>query len=198
MEPQQELEFIRKVIQDSRQSVVDNGMSFIVWGVLVTIGVGSIYVERLQESWGWSGWVWLVCILSGIAFSINEGRKESVRPVKSFAERLIGRLWASLGISMALLGFVGAGSQSIHPMMISPLISLFLAVSYYVTGYVYDLKWFRNLAFGWWAGAIVMFLWHSPHALGLYCLMMIGLQIVPGIILYRRSKQTLANGSLAF
>lgn len=187
----QELAFLRKVIQDSRRSVVDNGLSFIVWGILVTIGVGAIYIEILNNSFGWSGWVWLVCIVSGIIFSIVYGRKRTQDPVQTFANRLLGRLWTSLGISMALVGFVGSLSHMIHPISISPLMACFLAVSYYVSGIVYDLNWFKNLAFGWWIGAIVMFLWDSPHTLGLYCLLMIALQIIPGILLRRRWKESI-------
>lgn len=196
----EELAFLKRVIQDSRRSVVDNGLSFIVWGVLVTIGVGAIYIERLYNGWSWSGWVWLVAIVSGIIFSILYGRKRSQSPVQTFAGTLLGRLWTALGISMALVGFVGSLSHSIHPMAISPLMACFLAVSYYVSGIIYDLKWFRNLAFGWWIGAIVMFLWDSPHTLGLYCVLMIALQIVPGILLYRRWKSqttVMTAGALA-
>jgi hypothetical protein len=188
----EELAFLNKVIRDSRRSVVDNGLSFIVWGILVTIGVGSIYIERLNESWSWSGWVWLATIVGGIIFSILYGRKRSQSPVQTFASSLLGRLWSALGISMGLVGFVGSISRMIDPMAIAPLMACFLAVSYYVSGIVYDLKWFRNLAFGWWIGAIVMFLWHSPHTLGLYCLLMIAFQIIPGIILYRRWKSTVS------
>jgi hypothetical protein len=188
----EELAFLNKVIRDSRRSVIDNGLSFIVWGVLVTIGVGAIYIERLNESWSWSGWVWLVTIVSGIIFSIFYGRRRTQSPVQTFAGNLLGRLWSALGISMGLVGFVGSISGMITPMAISPLMACFLAVPYYVSGIVYDLKWFRNLAFGWWVGAIVMFMWDSPHTLGLYCLLMICLQIIPGILLYRRWKNTMS------
>jgi hypothetical protein len=192
----QELAFLKKIITDSRRSVVDNGMTWIVWGVLVTIGVGAIYVELLTEQFEWSGWVWLVAITTGIAYSIMHGRREVKRPVQPFADRLIGRLWAALGISMMIVAFAGSLSRSIAPMSISPLMACFLAVSYHVTGMVYDLKWFRNLSFGWWAGAIVMFMWDSVHILGLYCLMMIALQIVPGIILYKRWKEQTQAGTM--
>lgn len=191
----EELAFLKKVIEDSRRSVVDNGLSFIVWGILVTIGVGSIYIERLNNSWSWSGWVWLLSIVSGIIFSILYGRRRSQSPVQTFASTLLGRLWSALGISMALVGFVGSISRMINPMAISPLMACFLAVSYYVSGVIYDLKWFRNLAFGWWIGAIVMFLWDSPHTLGLYCVLMVTLQIIPGILLHRRWKASVSSPS---
>lgn len=195
--PAEELAFLRKIITDSRRSVVDNGMTFIVWGVLVTIGVGAIYVELLSNSWKWSGWVWLVCIAGGIAYSIYHGAREVKQPVRPFVDKLLGRLWSALGISMAIVAVAGGYSRQISPMAISPLIASFLAVSYYVSGIIYDLKWFRNLAYGWWAGAIVLFAWDSVHTLGLYCLLMIALQIIPGLMLYKRWKeQAVATGSL--
>jgi hypothetical protein len=104
-------------------------------------------------------------------------------------------LWSALGVSMFIVAFIGPITGSISPMAISPLMSAFLAVSYFISGLIYDLKWFRNLAYGWWAGAIVTFMWDSVHALGFFCLMMVFLQIIPGIMLYRRSKES--NGVLS-
>jgi hypothetical protein len=116
------------------------------------------------------------------------------QPVQSFASRILGRIWATTGVSMFVVGLIGSFSQSFHPRAISPLMCAFLAIAYYLSGSIYDLKWFRNLAYAWWVGAIVLFCWHSIHALGLYVIMMIILQIIPGILLYRRSK----SGSAAF
>ena len=39
-----ELAFIKKVIEDSRRSFCDNGMGYIVWGVLVFLGLMSEYI----------------------------------------------------------------------------------------------------------------------------------------------------------
>jgi hypothetical protein len=192
----EELAFLKKIILDSRRSVVDNGLSYIVWGILVTIGVGSIYIERLNDSWSWSGWVWLVTVVIGVSFSIMYRRKKSQSPVQTFAGNLLGRMWTALGTSMALVGFVGTNSGMINPMAISPLMACFLAIATYISGIVYDLNWFKNLAYGWWVGAIVMFLWDSPHSLGIYCLLMIALQIIPGILLYRRWKSNTSTTSI--
>jgi hypothetical protein len=50
---------------------------------------------------------------------------------------------------------------------------------------VYDVKWIRNLAFGWWGGAIIMFIFPGLYHLLLMAWMMIAFQTIPGYIIHK-------------
>lgn len=115
----------------------------------------------------------------------NVKRKKKVL-VRTFAEKADGMLWLSLGISMTLLGFVGVGSGAINIEFLSAVLSIVIAAGYFVTGVLYDVKWVRNLAFGWWGGALIMFLIPGHVSLLLMALMMFLLQIIPGYIIYKK------------
>ncbi len=100
-----ELEFIKNIIQDSRKTVEDSGISAIVWGFLIVIAltytfIGSVY--KLGES---VGLFWLVIIIIGWVFSFFHAKNRDKRP-KTFAVKIQNALWFASGISMTIIGIV--------------------------------------------------------------------------------------------
>ena len=69
------------------------------------------------------------------------------------------------------------------------LFPLALGIAYFTSGAIQQLKWLKNIAFGWWAGAIYLFIFPSVHTLLIFAIMMICLQVVPGLILNRKYKK---------
>jgi hypothetical protein len=116
---------------------------------------------------------------------------------RTFAGKMIGTLWGATGIAISLLVFmtmitrVIGTEEIVSPLALCPLVSLMIGAAYFISGVIYGLPWVRNLSIAWWAGAVGMFLWPSVHILGLYCLLIVAFQIIPGIILYRNSKKEL-------
>ncbi|MBL8018012.1 MAG: hypothetical protein JNK43_12125, partial [Ignavibacteria bacterium] len=70
-----------------------------------------------------------------------------------------------------------------------------LAAAFFVSGVIHNQKMFRYLGFGWWAGAIVMFFWYSPHTLLMFALMMLFMQVLPGIMMYSKWKKEINNNT---
>ncbi|MRR09136.1 hypothetical protein EG831_03420, partial [bacterium] len=75
IDAQQELAFIRKVIEDSRTTMIDNGYEYIVWGAIVALGMFATYaLDRLHASaWAAGGWIylalWIAVMGAGWTFS---------------------------------------------------------------------------------------------------------------------------------
>jgi hypothetical protein len=201
MEKQQaelEINMIKQIIDDSKKIVIDDGKGFIIWGVLIVIGLLGTYFFIPLRLYEYISWLWITVIGIGWVYTIIiHAVKDHKKKVKTFAGKILGALWFSCGVSMTIVGFIGTGSGSYGAYTISPLMSVILGIAYFVTGIIYGRAWVRNLAIGWWIGAIVTFIWTGMYSLLVFAVMMIMLQVIPGIILYSKFKneyQTNLNG----
>ncbi|MBT8387798.1 MAG: hypothetical protein KJO12_10340 [Ignavibacteria bacterium] len=193
IDAQQELAFIKKVMADSRQIIIDDGKGFILWGILVAFGLFFTYMGNI-ERWEFSfGWFWLAIIAIGwIVTFIIEIRAEKKRSTRTFAGKIMGALWIGCGVAMTILGFIGSITDAYSSIFINPIIAVVLGIGYLVSGVLQGKTWVSLLCLGWWAGAILMFYLHNLETLLIMVGMMILLQTIPGIILYRESKKELA------
>jgi hypothetical protein len=206
----QELQYIRNVIAESRKSLAEDGKPYIVWGLIVAAGMTISYLEFLLQKNLYAGYFWLVLVLFGyinIFFSMRKKKRQTPR-VKSFIDRLQGTIWGVCGSLIGLVIFLVMIGYSlpdysdksyavakINPMYICFFTALLTGIGYFLSGAVLEIKWLRNIAFAWWAGAVLMFLWPTPHMLGIYALMMICFQVVPGIMLNRKYREMQQSGA---
>ncbi|MBI2417819.1 MAG: hypothetical protein HYV28_07935 [Ignavibacteriales bacterium] len=184
-----ELQFIKKVIEDSKRALVDNGMGYIIWGLIVFAGMLSDYIEvslygRANSLIRWAiliggGWLWTFVYYT---------KFRPVKSAKTFTGRLVGYLWMCAGISMTIIGFVATLSGMIRGMAVSPLLSVVLGMTYFMTGAIFNSKAFKLLSLGWWCGAIVMMVYPGFHNILIMAGMMLFFQVVPGIVMYRQAK----------
>lgn len=193
MEKQQaeiEINMIKQIMDDSKKIVVDDGKGYIIWGILIVIGLLGTYFLILSKLYNYIGWLWFAAIGSGWIYTlIVHAVKDHKKKVRTFAGKILGALWFSCGITMTIVGFIGTGSGSYSAYIISPLMAVILGIAYFVTGVIYGLSWLRNLAIAWWIGGIVTFIWTGMYSLLVFAGMMIALQIIPGIILYSKFKK---------
>ncbi len=99
---QLELNVIKKIMEDSRKINIDNGIHYILWGILVTIALLVNYVMLLNRVSGkYIGGMWMILMISGAVVDAFIGKREDKnRKVHTFASRLLGSLWLSSGIAM--------------------------------------------------------------------------------------------------
>lgn len=189
-----ELTLIKKIMEDSRNSVAYNGIHFVFWGALVAVCLLLNYAFLVTGTLADKiGILWAVMMTAGaIADVIISVRMDKSRHVVTFAGKLLSYLWISSGIAMFMFGFLGPLSGAYKPVYICPIISTMLGVSYFVSGCIQQLPWLRNLSYAWWAGAFFMFLLPGRHTLLVFALMMIALQVIPGLIINRDYKKSLA------
>ena len=190
-----ELSLIKKMMEDSRRLNIDNGIHYIFWGILVTIALLINYAMVLLKVPGnYIGLAWFILMLSGALIDGIIGRRQSKSSkVTTFTSRIMGSLWFASGIAMFMYGFLGVISKAYNPLFICPIISTSLGISYFTSGAIQQIKWLQNISFGWWAGAAFMFIFPSVHTLLIFAVMMICLQVIPGLILNKKSKQDLIS-----
>ena len=205
MGPDAELQYIRKIIADSRASFNEDGKPYIWWGLVVAVGMSVTYISALTNRDLYVGYVWIGLVLFGFATIIYYmiQQKKQVKRAQSFIDRIQGAIWGAcggaLGLAVLLINtFQHTGdTPTIHPIYTCFVSSLILGIAYFLSGIANDLKWLQNVGYGWWAGAVVMYVWPTVHVLGLYAAMLILLQVVPGIILMRRYKKITLQGAEA-
>jgi hypothetical protein len=191
-----EITLIKKMMEDSRKIIVCDGKDYIVWGCLVLIGLVGTYISITMEISYVVGWLWIIVIGIGWIYSLVIHWFISAKDrVHTLAGKILGGISISCGIAMTLIGFLGTYSGALEEWGISPMMSIVLGVAYFVSGIIYGQPWVKYLSFGWWGGAIVMFLFPGMHILLIFAAMMILFQIIPGIIFYIKWKKELkVNG----
>lgn len=180
----EELLFIKQIIEESKKELVYNGIDYIVWGVLVFIGLISTYITIFISASNIIWLVWVAIVAAGYLFEYFNGKKEEAIMPATFLRRSISALWTATGISMIILGFVAPLSNHTLSLFICPLLSTVLGLAYYVTGFLVASTWVKYLSFGWWTGAVIMFVFPGLYSLLLMAFMMLALQTIPGMIIY--------------
>ncbi|GJQ62536.1 MAG: hypothetical protein SCALA702_15890 [Melioribacteraceae bacterium] len=186
----EELQFIKKVIDDSKRTIVDNGMGYIVWGILIVIGLASTYYGVVTQSYFDYGYNWIIVISLGWIYTFIDVRREKKTiPVYTFSAKILGSVWLSTGIALTILGFVPTFTGALHGVYVSPTMSIVLGIPFYLTGVLYDIPLIKYSSVGWWIGGTVMFIYPGLYSLILMAGMMLVLQVLPGIYLYRKFKK---------
>ena len=199
LSPEQELAFIRKIINESREAMTEDGIPYITWGVSVAIGMLLTYFEALLNINLYAGYAWIVLILGALSLTfwyISRNKRE--KKPETFGDKLQGAIWGICGsaIGFVVIMFASAGSPSpsqdlLNAIFICAFSSIILGIAYFLSGIVLQIRWLRNLGFVWWLGCLAMILTHSIHALAVYAGMLILFQVLPGLILNRNYRRTL-------
>jgi hypothetical protein len=192
---EQELVFIKKIMEDSHRATVINGRYYISWGIIVSVSLIITYTLLMLKLPENIGWMWLGAIGIGWILSFIIGRRErSMMKARSHTGKIVASVWMGAGTAMTILGFVGPASMVYNGMAICPILASVIGAAYFVSGTIYNLNWVKNLSYAWWTGSIAMFLLGmSYHNLLLFALMMIAFQIIPGLILNNKWKKEVKN-----
>jgi len=191
----EEVEFLKRIIEDSKRSVLYNGKDFIFWGILVITGMLLTYVFVQSHIYINYVIIWAVLIPVGWFFSLYNRKSLKRSYPKTFPGRIIAGIWGVNGIVMTIIGFVGPFSHLINGYAISPLLCLIMGGAYYLTGLVLESKWVRWLSIGWWLGGILLFFVTSINQFLIMIFLMLFFQTIPGIIFYMNYKQKTEAGS---
>lgn len=190
---EEEISVIKKIMEDSKQAIVDNGWHYIYWGSIVTAALVTNYIMVLQNvSVNSQGMLWFISMTgAAILEGIIEKKREKHTKVKTFAGKLLNTLWSGSGICMFILGFAGTLSGAYNAIMIFPLISIILGMAYLISGIIQNVKWLSALCAFWWSGAVLLLLFPGIHSMLIFAAMIVCFQIIPGVVMFTRSKKEL-------
>jgi len=186
---QENLDYIKQVILDSKAIIKDKGDIAILWGVIIIIAqMLTFYMIRMQQ-YVFIGYMWGAVIAAGWILTVILVKKKDRSGVSTYALKVDSATWFSAGISMTILGFFGVYSGMLHPYGINAVIALFLGSAFFITGTIYNAKIFRNAALGWWIGGAILFWFKNDYTFIIFSILMLLFQTVPGIMLYIKYKK---------
>jgi len=185
----EDLKFIKKMISDRKNIVLDNGVSYIVWGLIIIAGLIYTYFDVITSVNLHNDYVWFGLIFCGWMFSFSRWKFNPRQGrVKTFASKILGMVWLASGISLTILGFVGTVTGAISGVFVSPILSVVLGIAFFVTAQLFNDSKGVALSTLWWVGAIVMFVYPGLYVLLLMAAMMFFLQVLPGILLFNKYR----------
>ena len=187
--PEDDLAFIRRLMEGARETIADHSGHLILWGFLNATAETLAYLVRQGAFHVSISVIWVVAI--GIGFSgswLLEQRTHKRAPVNSLVNRLLSAIWIGCGLSLTLVGFLGARTGSL-PSPVTPGIKcVIIGCAFFASAVLPNRTIYWVLAAAWWILGGTLLVLPSPTA----SLALVGGQIllvlVPGLVLRARRR----------
>jgi len=194
---EQDLQFIKKTLENNRRKLVDNGVFYILWGVMSVLGTAISYIFINLNMLHILPYFWLGFII--IFFFIQkilDRKTESNKHIVTFGWKVFNAVWLSVGITAVLLSTLFFTTSIIPvPVFLGSIAAVF-GIAYYLSGIINDLKFLTYLSFAWWTATVILVLWEQFINLYYIAMFFAGLifflQVIPGIMIYKKWKRDYA------
>ncbi len=187
---QEDLAFIKQVMTDSQQVLIDNGKIFIMLSLIALIGIVIKIVKDLLGYTFDNLYIWIPVIVAGWIFTVLYKRRTYARlGGASYTTRAMDGVWAAFGISACILGIIGYISGGIQDLAVAPVLTALFGCGQYMSGVVSNRPWISWMAYGWWSASIITFFWPGEYAVLVLGLLLILFQLIPGLVLYQNWKK---------
>ncbi|GAB5410414.1 MAG: hypothetical protein BalsKO_27790 [Balneolaceae bacterium] len=104
--PEESLNLITKVIYEARQNFKDDGIIFILWGILLTVASLGQFILLQLEYYSINYLPYFIMPFGGLATYFYYSKKGYRNP--NAISKLVGRIWYAILINVLLLGFIFA------------------------------------------------------------------------------------------
>ncbi len=191
---QQDLAFIRELMQSARRATYLSGAFFIVWSIVSGLGLLGTWllVTRQLTVTADPGvavfWLWIVMDVIGFIGTVSIIRRNRQRAVANPAGRMIGLSWFSVAVGILLISIVGGSSGTIPGEVMCAISTIFIGMGVFNSGFLSGIQWLRNLAFVWWLGGALMLASPGLWNLWFMALLLFVFYFIPGIVLSRRAQ----------
>lgn len=186
---QEELAFIKKVMQDSQKILTDNGKMYIFWSGCAVLGLAIKFIMQALGIYFHNAWIWIPLIILGWLITFLWRTKHSEALVKTFAQRALYGVWTAWGVAIPILAIVAFFFHAVEPWAVPAIIATLLGSAHFASGVITNQTIIRYSGFAWWTGSIAMFVWPGEYAVLLLGVMIVVFQMIPGILLYRKWKR---------
>lgn len=189
---QENLAYIRSVMEETRNLATDYSYYFILFGAIVLFGTVASYLLVALSRWTIIPWMWVLVMAAGMVVAMFRSRRIS-RQVNSLIRRMLVVTWSMVLVMVVVLclsfGLIGLLSLSIALAITSASIGMGYAMSAALGGSMA----LGLLSLPWWIGSMLIPLagdWYGPAIMGALTLFF---ELIPGIIMKRRSIDATSN-----
>lgn len=191
---QDDILFIRKIIEDNQRKLVDNGLSYIINGVVIAIGVPLSMVMSFAGMDKYVPYTWLLLIGLMVALNLLVSIKvEKQQRIKTFGSEVFSAVWLACGLSIVILFVLNIPTSGMTSSTFMATCASILAIGYLLTGVINDFKFMKVLAGLWWVTAIIIGVWKYFSDLQFvsifFAIMVFILQLIPAAIIYKKWKK---------
>jgi hypothetical protein len=119
LSPQQSLDLIQAMINETKGNVRDNSFYYLFWGwVLIVAHVGSFTLSKIEFEYPFA--VWLIVIPAWIiSFVYGSRQRKSHKRTTTHLEKINITLWVSFGVLAVVIPFFGSFiNYQINPMIL--------------------------------------------------------------------------------
>jgi len=195
---EENLAFIRNVMEQARKKTTQAGSFLAVWGSLSAFVTFFQYLAVMEKfPLVYMPFLWIFFVVSGVSYTVIRGRQLSAgRDAPCGNDLITSNLFSSIGITLGVYFFANIMAAMLGLMdhigtEVCYVISMVMAIAFYGASYSTGIRWFRLVAIGWWA-AVILFI-TKPFA-DEYLLLTIAildflLLALPGFILMAQAKK---------
>ena len=146
----EDVQYIKRMIENNQRTLVDNGLSYIINGLIVAIGIPLTILMGYNGFEQYIPYVWLllIAVMIGTNFIANK-KLEKKSNVKTFGSELFSAVWGACGLSIVIVFVLSFNSLGMSAGGFFMSISAILAIGYFLTGVINDLKFMKVLAALW-------------------------------------------------
>ena len=179
--PEESLALISSIIAEARDNFKEDGIIYILWGILIGVAGISQYVLTYYEySINWIIWL-LMPVGSIISFFYYAGKPGSYNAINT----MVGKLWFFVLINLMILGF---GFGPVLGKYLIPVILLVLAMGTIISGLVLKEGVLKIAGVG--MNALAFTAFFIPHKFHSIVIAGAGLFFMfSGIVLSRKNRQ---------
>lgn len=184
LQAKDEIRLIQEMIERTKKITAGSWMFFLVWGIVVILGIGGMYALVFIEEFSWIWLNWVVFVGIGVIFSIVYGKKfEKLEGARTYANIATDHVCVACGMAFILVSFIFPLLKLYSWSLIPVLISMVAGILVFTLGGIFEwnlLKWCGVI---WWLGAVGMIFVHENYrALLAIPLLLIG-YIMPALVL---------------
>ncbi|MYH53843.1 MAG: hypothetical protein F4139_13020 [Gemmatimonadetes bacterium] len=182
--PEDDLAFIRRVIEGARETASDGSGHLILWGCLLATAQTLTYLVHQGHMTVSVTVIWAVTVAIGFVGSSLLGNRNLKRaPVNSLVNRILSSIWIGCALSLSLIGFLGLGSGSLPQQVAPGLQAVVIGTSFFASAVLPNHAIYWLLAAVWWILGGALLLRPSPESNLVIAGGLVLLMVVPGVVL---------------
>lgn len=190
--PENDLAFIRRVMEGARETASDGSGHLILWGCLLAIAQTLTYLVRQGGMTVSITLIWAVTVGIGFAGSSLLGNRNMKRaPVNSLVNRILSSIWIGCALSLSLIGFLGLGFGSLPHQVAPGIQAVVIGTSFFASAVLPNHAIYWLLAAVWWILGGTLLVRPSPASTLVIAGGLVLFMVVPGLVLKARRRTPL-------
>ena len=187
--PEDDLAFIRRVMEGARETASDGSGHLILWGCLLATAQTLTYLVRQGGMTASVTVIWAVTVGIGFAGSSLLGNRNLKRaPVNSLVNRILSSIWIGCGLSLSLVGFLGQGFGALPPQVAPGIEAVVIGTAFFASAVLPNHAIYWLLAAAWWILGGALLIRPSPAATLVIAGGLVLFMVVPGVLLRARCR----------